>query len=159
MKMAGEENAERRTSNSESFREQAVQRPTEGMPAEGSPSSRKRGTTVRQAPNSESFPEQAAQQPALSESGMGRIEDTSAKELSLQRAPPANPAATAEPASGVAEPEAPAEGPPNVREPENVQLRKDSRAGSSTPNTQRSIQHIRVGRWVLSVGRWAFGLR
>jgi hypothetical protein len=39
------------------------------------------------------------------------MEDTAAKELSEERAPPAKPAATAEPASAVAEPEAPAEGP------------------------------------------------
>jgi hypothetical protein len=65
-----------------------------------------RNATARQAPNSQNFREQAAQRP---------IEDTPAKELSEQRAPPANPAATAEPASagpfGMAEPEAPAEGP------------------------------------------------
>ena len=41
MKMAGEDNAERRTPN--------VQRPTEDMPAEGLPSSRNRGSTTRQA--------------------------------------------------------------------------------------------------------------
>jgi len=102
MKMAGEENAERRRSN--------VQRPAEETPAEGSPSSRNRGSTARQAPNSESFPEQAAQ---------SAIEDTPAKELSEQRAPPVKPAGTAEPASAgpssVAEPEAPAEGPRVVR--------------------------------------------
>src|SRR5437773_7971677 len=106
MKMAGEENAERRRSNSESFREQAIQRPAEETPAEGSPSSRNRGSTARQAPNSESFPEQAAQSAIL---------DTPAKELSEQRAPPVKPAGTAEPVSAgpssVAEPEAPAEGP------------------------------------------------
>jgi len=107
MKMAEEENAERRT-HSTSLRAGSsnVQRPTEDMPAEGSPSSRNRGTTARQAPNSESFPEQAAQP---------SIEDTPAKELSEQRLSPAKPAATAEPASagpsGSAEPEAPAEGP------------------------------------------------
>jgi hypothetical protein len=84
-------------------------------PAEGPPSSRSSESLHEQTPNSESFPEQAAQQPALSESRMRPIEATPAKELSLQPAPPANPAATAEPASarpsGVAEPEAPAEGP------------------------------------------------
>ncbi|PYT94952.1 MAG: hypothetical protein DMG36_03415, partial [Acidobacteria bacterium] len=98
MKMAGEENAERRRSN--------VQRPAEETPAQGSPSSRNRGSTARQAPNSESFPEQAAQ---------SAIEDTPAKELSEQRAPPVKPAGTEEPVSAgpssVAEPEAPAEGP------------------------------------------------
>ena len=85
-------------------------------PAEGPPSSRSRGTTARQAPKSESLREQAAQRP---------IEDTRAKELSKQRAPPAKPAATAEPASagsaGMAAPEASAEGPPTVRETENAQ--------------------------------------
>src|SRR5438132_6818688 len=46
--------------------------------------------TARQTPSSESFRVQAAQRP---------IEDTSAKELLEQRAPPAKPTATAEPAS------------------------------------------------------------
>jgi len=128
--MAGEENAERRTSN--------VQRPTEDTPAEGSPSSRNRGSTARQAPNSETFREQAAQQPALSESRTGPIEDTPAKELSEQRVPPAKPAATAEPVSagpsGAAQPEAPAEGPQNLREAENVQL--------PTPNAQRPMEDM-----------------
>jgi hypothetical protein len=75
-------------------------------PAEGPPSFR----------SSESLREQAVQRP---------VEATPAKELPKQQAQPAKPAATAEPASAnasaVAEPEAPAEGPPTVRETENVQ--------------------------------------
>jgi hypothetical protein len=91
----------------------------------GSLSEPERSTSRRPTPKSESFREQAAQRP---------IEDTRGKELSEQRAPPANPAVTAEPASagpsGVTEPEAPADGPPTVTEAENAQLRKSSRAGS-----------------------------
>jgi len=58
---------------------------------------------AQQAPNSESLREQAAQ---------GPIEDTPANKLSLQRAPPAKPAAAAE---------APADEPPAVKETENAQ--------------------------------------
>jgi hypothetical protein len=96
-------------------------------PAEEPPSSRSRGTTARQAPNSESLRERAAQR---------SVEDTRAKELSEQRAPPANPAATAEPASAsasaVVEPEGPAEGPQNGREAENAQR--------PTSNAQRPME-------------------
>jgi len=134
IKMAGEENAERRTPN--------VQRPTENTQAEGSPSSRNRGSTARQADvrgqTSEVRRQRSeagnAQQPTLSESRMGPTEDTSAKELSEPRAPAAKPAATAEPASGVAEPEAPAEGPRNVGGAENVQR--------PTSNAQRTIENV-----------------
>jgi hypothetical protein len=99
----------------------------------GSPTRLHNGT-VRQAPNSESLHEEAVQQPSLSESRTGPAEDTSVKELSEQRAPPAaKPAATAEPASagasGVAEPEepeTPAEGPRVVQ------------AESAQPATQSS---------------------
>ncbi len=88
---------------------------TAEAPAEGPPSSRSRGTTARQAPNSESLREQAAQR---------QVEATPAKELPEHQAPPAKPAATAEPASNasaVAKPEGRTEGPQNGREAENVQ--------------------------------------
>ena len=109
-------------------------------PAEGPPTVREaenaqrlsepeRSPSRRPTPNAKSFRGQAAQRP---------IEDTPAKELSEQRAPPAKPAATAEPASAgasaVAEPEGPAEGPPTVREAENAQrLSEPERSPSRRP--------------------------
>ena len=42
----------------------------------------------------------------------------------------------------------------------NTQLRKDSRAGSSTPNAQfRRDSRLDVERWTLDVGRFRPGLR
>ena len=122
MKIAEEENAEHRTPNvspSRSALRAGGQRPIEGTAAERPPIVR--GTENVQRPTSN------AQRP---------IEGTPAKEVSRQRTPPAKSAATAEPAavgpSGVAEPEAPAEGPPAVREAGNAQR--------STSNVQRPIE-------------------
>jgi hypothetical protein len=106
-----------------SFR--VAQQPTKPAKPERTAEAPAEGPRVQKSEVGSRKLEHAAQQPALRESRTGSIEDTRAKKLPAQQAPPAKPAATAEPASAsasaVAKPEGPAEGPPTVRETENVQ--------------------------------------
>jgi hypothetical protein len=106
-----------------SFR--VAQQPTKPAKPERTAEAPAEGPRVQKSEVGSRKLEHAAQQPALRESRTGSIEDTRAKKLPEQQAPPAKPAATAEPASAsasaVAKPEGPAEGPPTVRGTENVQ--------------------------------------
>jgi hypothetical protein len=151
MKIAEAGQAERPKPNLEGVREQAVQRPTGDTAVKELSVQRPRPAKPAPPPPERpavAEPEAPAEgPPTVTEAGNAQrstsnvqrpTEGTAAKERSLQRTPPAKPAATAEPASvgpsGVAEMEGPADAPPAVREAESAQR--------STSNVQRPTENV-----------------